>query len=232
MEMEHIDDYSIRILIHEEDLKQRGINLIQMMSNQEAAEKFFYSVIEEFEVQDKFKNSEQVAFHLIPSIKFQNTIELIVSAGESQLMKAPLKFLEQLKRVSNQAGDNKCMLPFSSNLSEKANSSPLSAEELKREELHKRSHFVLELADFEEVIKMAQMIKLRKVSTDLFEMYQRYFFHVHFIADNLENEKIENEKSKLLEFGKRSRLSFETLQEHAKQLIEQNALQTLRTHFK
>ncbi|MDR1521499.1 MAG: adaptor protein MecA [Streptococcaceae bacterium] len=235
MEMEHIDDHSIRILIRDEDLKQRGINLIHMMGNQKEAEAFFYSIIEEFEVQDKFKNSEQVAFQLIPSIKFQNTIELIVSSGDSPLFQAPLKFLEQLKKLPN--GNNKKVYPpnLNASLNKKSKSSSLSIKELANEELHKRSHFILELTDFETVIRMAQAIKLRKVSTDLFEMDQRYFFHVHFTLDLdifKHNELLKNEKAKLLEFGKSSNLTFEILQEHAKQIIEQNALQTLKLHFK
>ncbi|MDR0614590.1 MAG: adaptor protein MecA [Lactobacillales bacterium] len=232
MEMEHIDEYSIRILIRDEDLKQRGINLIQMMSSQKEAEKFFFSVIEEFKLYDKFKRTDQVAFHLIPSIKFQNTIELIVSCGEVKRMKTPLKFFEQLKKSSSKISDNKRPLPLDLNLSENTKLSSLSTEELARENYIKHSHFVLELADFEAVIKMAQIIKLCEVPTDLFKMKQKYFFHVHFMMDKFEFKEIENEKSKMLEFGKRSRLSIEILQEHAKPLIEQNALQTLKTHFK
>jgi len=231
MEMEHIDDHSIRILIRDEDLKQRGINLIQMISNQKEAEKFLFSVIEEFKLYDKFKETDQVAFHLIPSIKFQNAVELIVSCGEVKRTKAPLKFFEQLKNSPNRIIDNKCPLSLDSNLSEKTQPSPLSEEEIARENYIKHSHFVLELTDFEAVIKMAQMIELCEIPTDLFKMKQKYFFHVHFTMNKFEAKEIEDEKSKMLEFGKKSRLSLETLQEHAKPLIEQNALQILQSHF-
>jgi negative regulator of genetic competence, sporulation and motility len=81
---------------------------------------------------------------------------------------------------------------------------------------------------------MVQAVKLRKVFTDLFEMNQRYFFHVHFILDldKFKHNELKNEKAKLLEFGKSSDLTFEILQEHAKQIIEKNALQILRSNFK
>jgi adapter protein MecA 1/2 len=228
MEMEHIDDHSIRILIRDEDLKQRGINLIKMISNQKEAEKFLFTVIEEFKLYGKFKKTDQVIFHLIPSIKFQNTVELIVSYGETQRTKGPLKFFEQLKKSSNKISDNKRPLPLDENTQ---SSLPLPVEERTRENYIEHSHFVLELADFESVIKMAKKIKLCEIPTNLFKMKQKYFFHVDFTMDKFEFKEIENEKSKLLEFGKRSRLNLETLQEHAKPLIEQNALQTLQSHF-
>ncbi|MDR1473642.1 MAG: adaptor protein MecA, partial [Lactobacillales bacterium] len=166
------------------------------------------------------------------SIKFQNTVELIVSCGETKRTKGPLKFFEQLKKPSNKISDNKRPLPLDLNPNENTQSSPpLSVEERTGENYIKHSHFVLELANFEAVIKMAQKIKLCEIPTNLFKMKQKYFFHVDFTMDKFEFKEIENEKSKLLEFGKRSCLNLETLQEHAKPLIEQNALQTLQNHF-
>lgn len=62
MEMEHINENTIRVLIGNEDLADRGITFLDLLGNHKDVENFFYSILEEVDVEDEFQGSEAVTF--------------------------------------------------------------------------------------------------------------------------------------------------------------------------
>jgi adapter protein MecA 1/2 len=55
MEMERVNDNTIRVTIFPDDLARRGVNFLDMMGNQEKIEDFFFSVIDEVGARDQFQ---------------------------------------------------------------------------------------------------------------------------------------------------------------------------------
>ncbi|MDR3156333.1 MAG: adaptor protein MecA [Lactobacillales bacterium] len=236
MEIEHIDEHSIRVLICMEDLEKRGINLLEMMESQVKTESFFYSIIEEFNIQDKFEDMSQVSFQLMPSAQFHNSIELVISCGDSPVFQDPLSFMDQLKNPIFSNGEPALLDPSKSNLEKKRKkkkNSLFSEEELLKEKLYKQANFVLEFMDFEAIIELVQTVNLESVlTTSLFDMNQKFYLHVFFDLNLTSKQRMENIKSVLREFGKESKATIEELQEHGRQLsTTDNALQELRQHF-
>lgn len=76
MEMEHINDDLIKVLIGVEDLEERGIDFLDLIGDQSRIEKFFYSILEEVDVDQAFYDSEAVTFQVIPSAE---GLELYIS---------------------------------------------------------------------------------------------------------------------------------------------------------
>ena len=64
MEMEHINENTIRVLIKNEDLAARGITFLDLLGNRKEIEKFFYSILEEVDVEEEFKGSDAVTFQV------------------------------------------------------------------------------------------------------------------------------------------------------------------------
>lgn len=233
MEIEHIDEHSIRVLIFMEDLEKRGIDLLEMMASQVKTERFFYSIIEEFNIQDKFEDMSQVSFQLMPSAQFHNSIELVISCGNSPVFQDPLNFIDQLKNPTFPNGESAPLVPSKSSLGKKKKNSLFSEEELLKERLYKQANFVLVFTDFEVVIELAQAMNLEgSFTTNLFEMNQKFYLHVFFDLNLIPKQRVDNSKSMLREFGKESKATIEELQEHGRQLsTTDNALQELKQHF-
>lgn len=76
MEMEHINDDLIKVLIGVDDLEERGIDFLDLIGDQSRIEKFFYSILEEVDVDQAFYDSEAVTFQVIPSAE---GLELYIS---------------------------------------------------------------------------------------------------------------------------------------------------------
>ena len=76
MEMEHINENTIRVIIENEDLAERGITFLDLLGNHREIESFFYSILEEVDIEDEFKSSEAVTFQVLPK---NDGLELFIS---------------------------------------------------------------------------------------------------------------------------------------------------------
>ena len=54
MEMEHINENTIRVLIENADLEERGVTFLDLLGNHKQIENFFYSILEEVDVEEQF----------------------------------------------------------------------------------------------------------------------------------------------------------------------------------
>lgn len=66
MEMEYINENTIRVFIDTDDLIERGISFMDIMSNQNEVEHFFMSILEEVDVSQKFQHTEAITFQVMP----------------------------------------------------------------------------------------------------------------------------------------------------------------------
>lgn len=76
MEMERINENTIRVLIGNDDLDKRGITVLDLLGNHKQIESFFYSILEEVDKDHQFQNNDAVTFQVLPN---QNGLELFIS---------------------------------------------------------------------------------------------------------------------------------------------------------
>ena len=57
MEMKQINETTLKIMITMEDLEEHGMELKDFLIPQEKTEEFFYTVMDELDLPDNFKNS-------------------------------------------------------------------------------------------------------------------------------------------------------------------------------
>ena len=55
MEMERINENTIRVLIENEDLEERGITFLDLLGNHKQIEEFFHSILEEVDIDEQFQ---------------------------------------------------------------------------------------------------------------------------------------------------------------------------------
>lgn len=76
MEMEHINENLIKVIIRMEDLEDRGINFLDLVNDQAGIERFFYSILEEIDIEEHFQDSDAVTFQVMPN---REGLELYIS---------------------------------------------------------------------------------------------------------------------------------------------------------
>ena len=76
MEMERINDNTIRVMIENSDLQERGISIMELLGNHDKIESFFYSILSEVDINHDFNEEDQVTFQILPN---RNGLELFIS---------------------------------------------------------------------------------------------------------------------------------------------------------
>ncbi|VUX15343.1 Adapter protein MecA [Streptococcus pasteurianus] len=79
MEMKQISETTIKITISMEDLEERGMELKDFLIPQEKTEEFFYSVMDELDLPDNFKDSGMLSFRVTPR---KDRIDVFVTKSE------------------------------------------------------------------------------------------------------------------------------------------------------
>lgn len=215
MEMEHINENTIRVMIGHDDLEERGVSFLDLLGNHREIESFFYSILEEVDIEEEFQSSEAVTFQVLPK---GDGLELFISKNmpdeeigqnnESTLNSADVSEFLQGQMLANEE---------ESDLTESTTAS------------EQRAIFVFN--DFEQVIQLANDVQLESAWTDLYQLEERYYLVVHFWMENLNQTDVENQYARILEFAEKSTRTAEALNEYGQQLMERNALERVKFYF-
>ena len=214
MEMEHIDENTIRVLIKSEDLAARGITFLDLLGNHNEIENFFYSILEEVDIDEEFKGSEAVTFQVLPK---GDGLELFISKN------LPPEGMENFDDMSDGSTED------ITDMLKKHVASQLQETE-SQPELGNR--FIFELNSFEAMVQLASEVYLDSVTTNLYQMNDRYYLEVQFMDNDTTDIEVENALAYLMEFANRTQVTSEVLAEYGKIIMEHDALELTRYYFK
>lgn len=223
MEIEHINDDTIRVRIENSDLEARGYTFLDLLGNQKQIETFFYSILEEVDVDEEFQESDAVTFQVMPS---KNGLELFISKNTD----VHEDFLSNMEL--GEFDDPQSNIDYSrfekhrKSQKAEANQTESNADELDNHRI------VIEFKYFEQVIQLAQIFQTESGFSSLYQFNNRYYLELNYMNDEFSLRTPQEETALVLEYGEKSKISSDVLLEHGKRVIEDVALETVRHYFK
>ena len=152
MEIEHINEDTIRVKIDNEDLLERGVTFLDLLGNQQQIEQFFHSILDEVDIDDSFKDSDALTFQVMPK---NNGMELFITKG-AQMTDDLIEYLDDTVMKELEATQQKKIKVADSDEEE-------SLEE-----------FVLMFDNIEQAIMLAQDIDLEYLEATLYREATNY----------------------------------------------------------
>lgn len=225
MEMERINDDTIRVLIGNQDLRDRGMTVMDLMSNQERIESFFHSILAEVDESHDFDESGQVTFQVLPN---RNGLELFISkADPSEQLGNLLKHLtdEQSEEAVSDAQIDALQQTDDDEFVKQPKAKRASAAVMPAE-----THFTVMFHDFEGLIDLAGVAILREADATVYRYAKHYFVQLRF-DEELSNEMQKNLLAIALEYGTLSAVAPEVLQEHGDIIFARDALNQINDLF-
>lgn len=216
--MEHINENTIRVVIENSDLERRGITFLDLLGNQKHIENFFYSILEEVDVEEEFQESDAVTFQVMPN---KNGLELYISKG-SNLRD------DILDSHDNQVDFGLSDLDelYQNKYRQYKNGSSNNEEETDEA-------YVLAFESFEDVIMLSDKYDIGYKGTTLYQ-YKDYYYIVFNQTqpdEGLGLYTAEEERAIALEYGEKSSVSESVLAEHGNVVVENKALETIHYYF-
>lgn len=233
MEMERINEDTIKVLIKPEDLEERGVNFLELISNHSRIEQFFYSILEEVDVENSFADSESVTFHVIPS---EGGLELYISrsganALENLMENEVLKhLLDRRKSILKSKQKNKNEAAADPSVDEQLEVLEGLTKEIEAEieqvqaEDEALGPEVICFDSLDDFLRMARQLPPFPVANSLYRYQDAYYLVLSDVLGNYEPEGLYQQFLLMLEYGEESIVREAILMEHGDCLQADNAL--------
>lgn len=217
MEMEHINDNTIRVLIKSEDLAARGITFLDLLGNHNEIENFFYSILEEVDIDEEFKGSEAVTFQVLPK---GDGLELFISKS------LPQDGVEVFDEFSDNPTED------ISEMLKRHVASQLQDQDSNQTSYETSASYIFELTDFEQMVQLAFAVRLESAVTNLYQLNDSYYLDIQFMDEQMPEVTLENALAYIMEFARRTPVTSEVLAEYGQLIMEHDALELTRFYFK
>ena len=232
MEMEYINENTMRVFIDTDDLIERGISFMDIMSNQNEVEHFFMSILEEVDVSQKFQHTEAITFQVMPK---RNGIDLYISKGFGDDNEEDSAFQQLMETIGELEDEDKAKTNERQNVldgfakqeadkKEKATSAETDAPRVPRE-------ITLVFRIFEDFIAFARDFKDEFAQVDLYLYNESYFALIKFEANELTDDEIEDLISFAEEYAEVSALNAGLIRERGTEIARGNASVQIRRAF-
>lgn len=230
MEMEHINENLIKVLIRQEDLEERGIDFLDLVGDQKTIERFFYSILEEVDVDKHFQESEAVTFQVMPN---KEGLELYISRTNfdemDEIWEDELtKHLIERKREMNENESNK-----DDNKKEKTILDLFENEEKSQEteDVKLVEGEIIKFADLEDFLKLSREVTTDLIHADFYHMNSNYFLVINYVDSSIVEEYAYNKLLTMFEYGEKVKVTEAILQEHGDILRSKDALKYFGENF-
>lgn len=232
MEMKQISETTLKITISMEDLEERGMELKDFLIPQEKTEEFFYSVMDELDLPDNFKDSGMLSFRVTPR---KDRIDVFVTKSEinkdinfedlaafddvSDM--SPEEFFKTLEQTMLSKGDTE------------AHEKLGKIEEMMEgavEDVNPSDyvHYVLDFPSLEATVAFAKAIDFPVEASELYKMDGAYYMTVLVDLQNHPSYYANLMYARMLEYAGAGTKTRAYLQEHAVELLTDDAVEKLK----
>lgn len=227
MEMERINENTIRVLVDSNDLEERGIKILDLLSDHKQIQDFFYSILKEVDSTHQFQDNDSVTFQVMPT---GNGLELFISKNDQvnamgdDRNDAITDYIRQsiAQRRKEESSTNE------SDESLKADDYPISSSD--SDTLTKL--VVVRFDQFEDLIQYAKVAEDDNVVSELYKYNDQYYLTLQYlITDENTDEEIKNQIALAYEYGNATNLVSDYLAEYSKKLMEISALHLIQHYF-
>lgn len=235
MEIEYINEDTIRVRIKNTDLEDRGFTFLDLLGDQQQIEEFFYKILEEVDLDNQFKDSEAVTFQVMPnptglelliskdSEVHENMIENVDFANFEDLFLE--QELEEIEKIEEIETHEKMREAKEEEILKGKENIEFESEEVTKE-------IVIEFNNFEQIIQLAQTLKILDGFSSLYQLNEKYYIDFYLVREDFSFRSLEENIAIILEYGRKSRLTSDVLSEHGDLLIEDDALDSIYYYFK
>lgn len=232
MEMKQISETTLKITISMEDLEERGMELKDFLIPQEKTEEFFYSVMDELDLPDNFKDSGMLSFRVTPR---KDRIDVFVTKSEINKdinfedlaafddvsNMSPEEFFKTLEQTMLSKGDTE------------AHEKLGKIEEMMEgavEDVNPSDyvHYVLDFPSLEATVAFAKAIDFPVEASELYKMDGAYYMTVLIDLQNHPSYYANLMYARMLEYAGAGTKTRAYLQEHAVELLTDDAVEKIK----
>lgn len=217
MEIERINEDTVKFFLSYIDIEERGFTREEVWNNREKSEELFWDMMDEINEEAEFV----IEGPLWIQVHAKNEgIEVTVTRAlpeEGQLGGSPFDENDPRRMFEQSNGDNYHDI-----------------ENMFKEGVGADSEWIentFSFNEFEDVIRIASRMHGYAAKTSLYSFENKFYLHVVYDAELMDNEQKTNMFSVLSEFGKPSKKTIYILEEYANVILEDDVFVQIEKYF-
>ncbi|QQK80795.1 adaptor protein MecA [Salicibibacter cibi] len=218
MEIERINDTTIKFYVTYADIEDRGFDSDEIWYNRERGEEFFFEMINEAYDHEDFEIEGPL---WIQVQAFNNGLEIVVTRGHMSDGNVKLEIPVGKDKDDNDVDDNIVDM-LDEQLRSKHKGRDANAED--------PLSIVIAFGDLEDLLSLSKAVQLDYVQNEIYAMENVYYLHIVF-DDYYDEEEQDNILSRVLEYGNESDVSIHRIREYGKTVVSENGLEVLNSYF-
>ncbi|ADU31154.1 adaptor protein MecA [Evansella cellulosilytica] len=217
MEIERINDTTIKFYITYHDMERRGFHKDEIWYNRERGEELFFEMMNEANDQESFELNGPlwVQVHAL-----EKGLEIIVTRGQMSG--------DGNLKLEIPMDEEKDDMPVDNNIVDMLDSQFAGDKDTELVKDHSLS-VVLGFKDLEDIISLSHVF-YDEVETSMYSFEGVYYVYVTLDETYTDDEQ-DNLLSRMLEYGYESDITIHRISEYGKEIFAENALSQLRSKF-
>ncbi|KDA48274.1 MULTISPECIES: adaptor protein MecA [Leuconostoc] len=232
MERERINENTIRVMINNSDLEDRGISVMELLGNHDKIESFFYNILSEVDTEHDFDDDDQVSFQILPN---RNGLELFISRLDSEnqvgdILNNIMDFANKKNSdIDDISDERRTELRQSDDGSVKHPVIPKKSVTKSSNSFEKT--ITIKLFSFESAIAIAKTFDAKNFISDLYRYDNTFFLQLTPKNDDFSWEELKDKLAIVFEYGNLSDVNNDVLKEHGEPVMVKNAVDQLNQLF-
>lgn len=224
MEIERINEHTVKFYISYLDIEERGFDRDEIWYNRDRSEELFWEMMDEVHHEEEF------------AIEGPLWIQVQALDKGLEIMVTKAQFTKDGQKLELPISDEKLKdLPVDERIESLLDEHFQVKQEDEADGAAEYDLDVLECAimfkDFEDVISLSKRNGLEGFKTSLYSFENKYYLYVEFDEEDIEEDHIDNILSILLEYGNESGITLHRLQEYGKEIMKDDVFSTIRKYF-
>ncbi|WP_221563853.1 adaptor protein MecA [Alkalihalobacillus sp. TS-13] len=222
MEIERVNEYTIKFFITYSDIETRGFDKEEIWQNRERGEELFWEMMDEAHQQEQFSLEGPL---WIQVQALDKGLEILVTRASLSQDGSKLELpISDDKQVDVPVDENiEKMLDHQFN-------SDVDNEDASDHDDEDYLSFMIRFDDIEDLISLSHDINCESFEDILYHYENKYYLYVTFYDSFSESEQ-DDVLSRLLEFGDETDLTVHRIEEYGKVILAENALEQLNEYF-
>ncbi|QNQ82589.1 adaptor protein MecA [Lactobacillus sp. PV012] len=224
MQVHRINANTIKVSMNAEELKERGITILDLLGNKDEIQKFFYDILSEVDTEHEFTKEQPVTFQVMPS---NSGLELLISKVPDGEEKPKSNKDDPLRQLLEGLGEKNFKPANADTIFGSSNGKSESS----KEDLNSNRR-IFKFENIDSAISLADALVVPELASSLYVYRHTYYLDCAFLDSGFSEIKPSDAWVIANEFGQgMTEKEFAPIKKMGKCLIRQDALNNLRQYF-
>ncbi|WP_191451167.1 adaptor protein MecA [Lactobacillus gallinarum] len=242
MQVDHINENTIRVRINKNELAHRGLKVLDLLGDKQKIQQFFYSILSEVDTDHTFTQGVPVTFQVMPN---NGGLDLMITKIKPDDADNLRQMIEPMNSETNQtqAEPDSRRSFFDLDPKDDVNTEldPIKEEKLESSNQENavntqywkfQNHHSYSFDELGNLVELADSLKVSDLASSLYYLRGKYYLKLAFLDENYAELKPADAWAIANEYGiKIDDQEMKTVKETGKCLLNRDALDYIRYYF-